>query len=148
MQHSAVIRARKGQRTVSAQEWLTFALVLSVTPLSLVDTDGESVDLAGEAHGRAPFAAWFAGHRPLDSVPEPAQFYASAGATQGPIEGHFAGVLRAYADHLETTTDPIERLQLLSDIARASLDQSRADERVKQVIEARNARARRKGGEQ
>ena len=147
MQHSAVIRARKGQRTVSAQEWLTFSLVFSVTPLSLIDPEQESVNLAGEAHERESFAAWFAGRRPLDSVEEPAQFYASAGATRGPIESHFAGVLRAYADHLETTTEPVERLQVLGDIARASLDQMRADERVQQYIEARNSRAQKKGKE-
>lgn len=148
MQHSAVIRARKGHRTVSAEEWLTFAHVLSVTPLSLIDRDERVVELAGVAHDRGAFAAWFAGRRPLDTVDEAAQFYGSAGTLENPVPDHFAGVLRGLADHLETTEDPIERLQLLSNIAFASLDQSRADKRVQRIIEARRGRAPRRDGNQ
>lgn len=148
MQHPAVIRARGGTRTVSAQEWLTFALVLSVAPLSLLDP-GESVDVGGDPYRVEDVAAWLTGVRPLASVESPGLFYATAGGMRAPQGTHFAGVLRAYADHFDTTNDENERLGVLVDIARTALDQVRADERLDQVKEARRGRVpARKGGDE
>lgn len=146
MAHPAVIRARQGERTISVEEWLIFAHVLSVAPLSLLDP-GQPVEIAGADHDPANVRDWVGGVRPLSSVESPAEFYATAGEGRAAAgASYFAGVLRGYADHFDTTTNLVERLQLLGQIARAALAQIDNDEHVKNYVEQRDGRAQ-KGGD-
>lgn len=109
MAHPAVIRARKGQRTVSVAEWLTFAFVLSVPPLRLIQPGTrQTLNLAGRERSGEEFARWAHGHAPTRDLPEPGIYYASPGLAE-PTASHFAKTFRTLADQFDTATTDLER---------------------------------------
>lgn len=136
MAHPAVIRARKGERTISVREWLTFAHVLSVAPLALLGpSDGEGVEVAGAIYSVDEVARWLGGQKPLSGVDNAGHYYATAGGMKAPSGSHFTSSLRALADHFDTSDNDNERRSLLVQVAAAAIDRMRADDRT-----ARNPR--------
>lgn len=146
MAHPAVIRAREGRRTISAHEWLTFAHVLSVAPLSLLAPgNGEPVEVAGHTYPVDDVAAWLGGVRPLPSIENPGIYYATAGGMRTPEGSYFASTLRTLADHFDTSEEQTERREVLVHVAGAALDRIRADDWAKRHRDTRKAVSMTKG---
>ncbi len=140
MDHPAVSRMRTGLRKVSTQEWLTVAFVLSVAPLTLIDTRAEPVSLGAMNHKSAEIRDWIAGLRPLDGVAEKGIYYATAGATGRPQSSVFSATLRALADQFDTAQGEVEMQEIAEQASIAGIDSMKARRKVRMVATHRDPR--------
>ncbi len=97
--HPVVQRLLDGSRKVTVAEWLAIAVALSEPPLSLLlPVRSKRYRVAGASATGDRIEAWIEGSTPLDTVPEPRRYRASAGRPTRSGETDFAGMLRHMAD--------------------------------------------------
>lgn len=113
LSHPAVIRMRKGQRTVSVGEWLHVALVLSVPPLDLlVPEGGDKLTIGKCAESPERVREWITGDAPLTTVPNPDAYRTAAGGRTPQRESHFSAVLRSLADQYDAAPGERDEIAL------------------------------------
>jgi hypothetical protein len=123
IQHPGVIRARQGLRSVTVEEWLMFAYVLSLPPHKLLESD-EPLNIGAAEHDNKAMRDWLSGIRPLEGVDRPI-FYSTITAPGPSRRSVFAGQLRANAGQFDAATDSDERQEICEVVARAAVDEMR-----------------------
>lgn len=141
MAHPAVIRARKGDRTVGVAEWLTFAYALSVPPLRLLDPgEGGGLHVGGPERSGEDVRQWVHGVRPLPDLHDKGLYYAGSGRLTHPQSSHLAGVLRAVADQFDTATTDRERTELAAFVAQQAITEIQSAARLDRLPRTRKDR--------